>query len=400
MNILLLHNRYQFVGGEDAVVAGEQQLLETAGHTVAKLEVSNDQINGLWGAAKTAMGVLYSHASRRAVQDVLQKVQPDVVHVHNFFPLLSPSVYDACIEARVPVVQTLHNYRLGCPNALLFRDGNVCEDCVGRFPWPSVMHGCYRGSRAQTAIVAGMLAFHRLRGTWEDRVDAFIALTDFQKQKLVQMGLPEQKLHVKPNFVHDPGRSPEAGKGDYLLFVGRLVPEKGIQTILRAYGDAKLQIPLKIVGTGPLYEALRRQIRELSLDGIVELVGQVSKDEVLTMMRQARALVLPSTCYEGFPMTIVEAFASGLAVVGSRIGGIASIIKEGETGWLVPPGDSRAWAEALQEAWEDTDGTRARNQRAREAYEANFTPDRAHKQLIALYEHVIRQSSGVYVSAD
>jgi glycosyltransferase involved in cell wall biosynthesis len=236
MKIAILHNRYKLSGGEDGVVRAERALLAAHGHEVNVLEVNNDRIVGIWNKLNTAIGCIYSLQSKRQVSELLAELAPDIVHVHNFFPILSPSIYDACQAAQIPVVQTLHNYRLVCPKAIPFRNDRICEDCFElTVPWPGVVHGCYRDSRVETAAVTAMLSIHRLAGTWERRVDAYIALSEFQRQIFVRAGIPPERLFVKPNFVF-PSELPAAPvRGDFALFVGRLSAEKGVAVLLDAY---------------------------------------------------------------------------------------------------------------------------------------------------------------------
>ena len=394
MKILMLHNRYQHAGGEDAVVQAEVALLESHGHQVELLEAHNDAITGGLGKARAALSALYSMPGRRRAEAAISRYRPDVVHVHNFFPLLSPSVYDACREAGVPVIQTLHNYRLACPNALFFREGKVCEDCLDQpFPLSGVMRGCYRNSRSQTAGVAAMIALHRLRDTWGQRVNAFIALTDFQKGKFIQAGLPADRLHVKPNFAFDPGpRSDGSELGGYGLYVGRLSEEKGIQPLLRTYIEHRLSIPLKILGGGPLREPMEQEIRAAGLEGVVEFLGPRERSEVSRLMQGARFLVFPSICYEGFPMAIAEAFAAGIPVVASRLGAVPDILMNGKAGWLATPGDPDSWAATLRAAWADQEGTWQRGKAARQAYEALYSPDANYRQLLSIYEAAAERS--------
>lgn len=394
MKVLMLHNRYQHAGGEDAVVQAEVALLEAHGHQVELLEAHNDAITGGFGKARAALSALYSMPGRRRAEAAISRTRPDLVHVHNFFPLLSPSVYDACRAAGVPVIQTLHNYRLACPNALFFRDGKVCEDCLAQpFPLSGVMRGCYRNSRSQTAGVAAMIALHRLRDTWGQRVNAFIALTDFQKGKFIQAGLPADRLHVKPNFAFDPGNRPEGSElGGYGLYVGRLSEEKGIQPLLRAYIEHRLSIPLKILGGGPLREPMEQEIRAAGLEGVVEFLGPRERSEVNRLMQGARFLVFPSICYEGFPMAIAEAFAAGIPVVASRLGAVPDILMNGKAGWLTTPGDPGSWAATLRAAWADQEGTWQRGKAARQAYEALYSPDANYRQLLSIYEAASERS--------
>lgn len=393
MKVLMLHNRYQHAGGEDAVVQAEIALLEAHGHHVVLLEAHNDEITGGFGKAKAALSALYSLPGRRRAEEAISRFQPDLVHVHNFFPLLSPSVYDACREDGIPVFQTLHNYRLACPNALFFRDGKVCEDCLGQaIPWSGVLRGCYRNSRSQSAGVAAMIAVHRLRDTWR-RVNAFIALTDFQKGKFIKAGLPEERLHVKPNFAFDPGPRPASSPlGGYGLYVGRLSEEKGIEPLIRTYVEHRLDIPLKILGAGPLREPMERWIRAEGLDGVVSFLGPRERSEVTHLMQDARFLVFPSICYEGFPMAIAEAFAAGIPVLASRLGAVPDILMDGKAGWLAEAGEPLSWAKTLQAAWADHEGTIRRGKAARRAYESHYSPDANYRRLMSIYEAATERS--------
>lgn len=394
MRILMLHNRYQQAGGEDVVVQAESALLESFGHTVELLEAHNDAISGSFGKAQAAMSALYSLPGRQRTEEAIVRFRPERVHVHNFFPLLSPSVYDACHAHGIPVVQTLHNYRLACPNALFFREGQVCEDCLGRsLPWAGILRGCYRGSRAQSAGVAAMIATHRLRGTWEKRVDAFITLTEFQKGKFVQAGLPEALLHVKPNFAFDPGPPPESRPlGAYALYVGRLSEEKGLVPLLEAYVRHRLPIPLKVLGSGPLREPRQRMIAAAGMEDVVTFLGACERPEVSRLLQGARFLAFPSICYEGFPMAIAEAFAAAIPVVASRLGAVPDLLMDGKAGWLAEPGDPDAWATTLRAAWSDPEGGRRRGRCARLAYQEHYTPEANYQRLMAIYRAAATRS--------
>lgn len=394
MKILMLHNRYQQSGGEDAVVQAESALLESFGHTVELVEAHNDTISGGLGKAMAAMSALYSLKGRKHAAEAIARFQPDRVHVHNFFPLLSPSVYDACRARGIPVIQTLHNYRLACPNALFFREGKVCEDCLGQsLPLPGIVRGCYRGSRAQTAGVAAMIATHRLLGTWQQRVDAFIALTDFQKSKFVSAGLPSDRLHVKPNFAFDPGMPPaDRPIGEYALYVGRLSPEKGIENLIEAYVRHRLPMPLKVLGAGPLEEPMRRRIAEAGMDEVVTFLGARARPEVERLMQAARFLAFPSICYEGFPMAIAEAFAAGIPVVASRLGAVPDLLMHDQAGWLAHAGDPDDWAATLRAAWNAPAELDRRGRAARRAYQEHYTPAANYQRLMTIYREAARRS--------
>lgn len=382
MRVLLLHNRYQFAGGEDVVVQEEKALLETNEHDVTLLEVNNDDITGLVKKAAVAANTIYSHAAKKRVKVAIANFHPDIVHVHNFFPRLSPAVYDACQEAGVPVVQTLHNYRLLCPNSYFFRNSRVCEDCLGKFiPWPGVAHGCYRGSRVGTAMVAAMLTVHRARRTWTERVNAYIALTEFARQKFIQGGLPAQKIIVKPNFVYpDPGIG--EGRGGYALFVGRLSPEKGLDTLLNAWERLGKRVPLKIVGDGPL--ATKVQAAAAKLPG-VEYLGRKPVQEVHALMGDAAFLIFPSQWYETFGRVAVEAFARGTPAIASHIGAVAEVVTHGNTGFLFHPGDPQDLATQVEYALSHPSELAQMRRHTRSEFEAKYTAAQNYQKLMEIY---------------
>ena len=354
-------------------------LLRDKGHEVIEMRRDNQQIAAMSRTGLAAQ-TLWSCRTQAGAQALLRTHRPAVVHVHNTFPLISPSLYWACAKAGVPVVQTLHNFRLACPQAMFLRDGKVCERCLGKTPWPALAHGCYRESRAQTAVVVGMLALHRTLHTFERKVTRYIALNEFCKSKFVQAGLPAQRIAVKPNFavVERPARL-FAREG--LLFVGRLSAEKGIEVLAQAWAEC-LGLGLRVVGSGPL---------DASLDSLagVELVGNRPPDQVLAEMTSAVALVLPSICYENFPRTLVEAFGAGLPVIASRIGSLAELVDHGLTGLLFNAGDATDLARTMRWAHEHPDEMAAMGRNARARYESHYTPDINYRQLRAIYRDAI-----------
>src|SRR5271165_768032 len=257
MKIQLVHNRYQQKGGEDTVVAAEEWLLREHGHEVELLQADNDHIQGAVASGLAALQSIYSFSGKRRIQAALRRYHPDLVHVHNFFPTLSPSIFTACSEAEVPVVHTLHNYRIQCAANSLYRAGQVCEECVtSRSSWPGVQHACYRSSRIGSAIVGFTMAWHEQIGTWSSRISAYIALTKFAAEKLGRFRIPPDKLFVKPNFAIDRGTG--TGDGDYVLFVGRLTEEKGVQTLIDADAAGALCMDVVVLGDGPMRSALEQ----------------------------------------------------------------------------------------------------------------------------------------------
>lgn len=386
MRVLQVHNRYQQPGGEDVVVQAEHELLQNHGHDVDLLEADNAEIVGLAGQVKAALGTIYSPATKSLVAARIASFQPDVVHVHNFFPLLSPSIYYACRDVGVPVVQTLHNYRLICPNALLLRSGRPCEDCIGRrFAWPGVLHACYRGSRLGTVSVAAMASSHHRLGTWRGRVDRFIALSEFAKKKLAEGGLPEEKITVKPNFVPDSGRPGDA-RDRFALFVGRLSQEKGIELLLAAWKSWNASIPLKIVGDGPLASV----VAELAKRCGAECLGRLPGGRVRQMMTKASFLIFPSLCYENFPLAVAEAFAAGLPVVAAGHGSMASLVEHGRTGLHFRPGDAADLAAKIEWAAVHPEEMARMRCEVRAEYLAKYTPERNYEMLMEIYKRVLR----------
>jgi len=323
--VCLAHAFYQQHGGEDAVFRAERDLIASRGIAVEEFTANNADFAKL-GRWLQPGRILWNKGARHRLRDALLRSKAQVLHCHNLFPAISFSAYAAAADVGIPVLQTLHNFRLVCANAVLFREGKVCESCVGRsFGWPGVMYGCYRGSRASSAVIASMSALHRLREARHDHVVTYIALTDFAREKFIEGGLPSARIVVKPNFVPtDPGFVPDVG--GYALFVGRLSPEKGIVTLLRAWKEVDRDIPLRVVGEGPLSHLMS------SLPSHVRWLGQVTREEVCKLMAGARFLVFPSECYENFPLVLAEAFATGLPVIASAHGAALSIVDDARKG--------------------------------------------------------------------
>jgi glycosyltransferase involved in cell wall biosynthesis len=384
MKILQVHTTYRESGGEDAVVSAEAGLLRAAGHEVVSYLATNPA-----GPLPTAAALAASAWNTRAagaVRALAGRERPDVAHVHNTWFALSSSVVRALDQAGVPVVVTLHNYRLLCVNASLFRDGRPCVDCVGTHPWRGVAHRCYRGSALASGAAAGALAVNRALGTWQRHVRLFLALTGFARDLFVRGGLPPDRVLVKPNSVADPGaRAAPPSTSGTVLFVGRLDPLKGLGTLLDAWGTAApAGLELVIVGDGPLRAELERRAGRG-----VRLLGRRPADEVRRLMLQARTLVFPTMLLEGPSLVVREAFAAGLPVLASRLGGIPELLGPVGERWLVEAGDPAAWAAALG-GLADGRGLDEAGRRARLVFERHFTPEIG----LRLLEDAYRSTTG------
>jgi glycosyltransferase involved in cell wall biosynthesis len=389
MRVLLVHNRYQSSApsGEDAVVAAEEQLLRHGGVEVARYERTNDELAGAGGALRAVLDITWSRRSYRELTAVLERERPDVTHFHNLWYVISPSGYAACRDANVPVVQTLHNYRMFCANGLLLREGRACEDCVGRPPWRGVVHGCFR-SRLHSVPVVGAELWHRWRGTWTTDIDAFVALSEFARGRFEACGLPGDRIFVKPNSLAGelPGARGDAGYGVYL---GRLSVEKGIEHLLGALH--RHPVPMKIIGDGPLRARLVQLAAEWRLTD-VEFTGRLDRDSCLRLLSQASFLVLPSICYENFPMSILEAYACEKPVLASRLGSIPELVEHGVTGLLFAPGDEGELAARLRELMADPGARQAMGRNGRMACEAKYAPARNLELLLGVYRSAIQRN--------
>jgi glycosyltransferase involved in cell wall biosynthesis len=381
MRILVAHNAYQQKGGEDSVMEAEVAMLAERGHSIELFLRHNDALHQT-SAAKAAVQALWSSPVARDFEAVLRRFKPDLIHVHNTFPLISPAIYWVADRMGVPLVQTLHNFRLLCPQAMFLRQGRVCEDCLGKLPWRGVVRSCYRDSALQSAVLAGMLTLHRALGTWQHKVTRYIALNAFCRSKFVAGGIPAGLISIKPNFVDF--AAPPENRRSGLLFVGRLSAEKGVKVLVDACRLAGVT-EVRIAGSGP----------EASLiSGIpgVRALGSLSGESVRLEMCQATALVLPSIWYENFPRTLVEAFACGLPVIASRIGALAELVDDGVTGLLFEPGDSQDLARQMRWAQQHPEKMAEMGRQARQRYEAEYTAERNYAQLMAIYQDAIQQS--------
>lgn len=370
-------------------------MLRSQGHDVELLLFDNEAIAGVRGSAATAISSFYSFTGYRQTAEAITRFAPAILHVHNFMPTLSPSVFFAAGAARVPVVQTLHNYRLICANAQLFREGRVCERCVEQRSFlPGIRLACYRGSRAGSAVVGGTMALHHALGTWSGRVARYIALSEFAAAKLGEFRVPREKIRIKPNFVPDRAQDLVASEifeepaQPFGLFVGRLSEEKGLATLIAADGQGRLPFSIKVAGDGPWRERVEHAAGRPGSRLVV--LGRQSENEVFALMQQAAVLLVPSLWYEGFPMVMVEALSLGLPVIASRLGGLPEIVEDGVCGLLHAPGDPEALARAVQDFVALPTEARIRmRQAARGRYLDHYGEQRNYETLMKIYAEAL-----------
>jgi glycosyltransferase involved in cell wall biosynthesis len=385
VRVLLVHNYYLEPGGEDQVFAAEAEILRTHGDEVRLYTVHNARVAEM-GKPQLAMSTVWNRQVLAELTGILRDDTPEIIHFHNTFPLVSPAAYTAARRLGIPVVQTLHNFRLLCLNALFLRNGRPCEDCLGRsVPWPGVLHACYRNSRQASGVVATMLAIHRSRGTWQTGVDTYITVSEFARDKFIKGGLPPTRLVVKPNFLpDDPG--PGSHRGHFALYVGRLSQEKGIASLARLWGSLSPGLPLRVIGSGPL-DTLAAE----NLPGI-EWLGRQPRESVIAAMKDAAFLVFPSECYEGFPMVVLEAMATGLPILASRRGALPEILEGGKAGLLVAPEERGSWGRALSWAIDNPEQLSALGRHARSVYETRYTPEVGYRLLSGVYQRTLEQA--------
>ncbi len=360
MKILIVHNAYQEVGGEDIVFEQERRLLARNGHQVVTYERSNHELEAYSKLQRIGMlkQIISAKDSKLEILEILRTVRPDLAHVHNTFMMISPSVYEVCKEEGVPVIQTLHNYRLLCPAAILYRNGHVCEECCEHGLLRSICHGCYRHSRAATAAVALMLQVHRTQRTWQDSVNGYVALTEFARQKFIEGGLPSSKIHVR------------------------------VSTLLAAWNLLPRSIPLLVIGEGPLRAQLEAEAQRKNMQR-VRFRGRLDVTETRAAMKKAAFLIVPSVWYETFSLNIAEAFACGTPVLCSRLGAMQENVDDHRTGLHFTAGDAEDLARIVDWAWTHPTELASMGREARREYENRFTPEKNYTRLMEIYQHTV-----------
>lgn len=385
MNILLVHNYYQLPGGEDTVVAAEAELLRSHGHHVVLYTRHNSELEGFSRLQKLTLPLtfLYNPRTYREIRRIIKKEHIDIVHVHNTLMLISPAVYYAARSRKIPVVQTLHNFRLLCPGATFFRDGAVCEDCLTEGLGCAVKHRCYRGSKAQTLACVISTKFHRMTGIYKKL--NYICLTEFNRRKLLTLkGIQPDRVAVKPNFViQTEGLVPQEDRADRIIFAGRLEELKGLRVLLESWRLLGPDAPrLVICGTGPLEEKCLAFVKENKMRNVT-LAGKLPNENLRRLLSTSKALILPTQCYEGFPMCIAEAFSVGTPVLVSDLGNGGNLITQGRTGMKFNQKSPQSIASTVSTflADQDTDWQKY----TREAYLKTMTPEGNYERLMEIY---------------
>lgn len=393
MRILIAHNHYQQKGGEDAVAQSEFNLLKDFGHEVRYYERHNNEIEDR-SVLKKLFSLFRIGWSRRSYDDirkVISEFHPDVVHFHNIFFILTPSVFKACRDEGVPVIQSLHNFRLICPNGLFLRDNQLCEDCAkAKNFMKSIFYGCYKKSRLLTMILAAMLSYHWTKKTWIRLVDVFIMATEFSRKKYIKFGVPAGQIMIKPTIVY-PNHFKNDQDGGYALYAGRLSKEKGVEVLLSAWKKVK-GFPLKIVGNGPLLNDMKKYVVDEDIKN-VEFLGFLSSEDYIKSMQSASFLIMPSLCYENFPCVILEAKACGIPIIASSLGGIPDIIKDKETGFLFEAGNGDDLCEKIKAAIDSEDKLSKMKANILEDYSKKYSSDENYRILMEVYNRAIQQYS-------
>lgn len=390
MRILVIHNRYTQYGGEDSVFETETELLSRQGHFVERLIFESKEVQSFFSKCMVMLKMFYNPESARLLRSKIENFRPDVIHVHNFFPVASPSIFFVANRYNVPIIATLHNYRLVCPSAMLYYQNEIYENSLQSvFPLDSIVRGVYRNSILHTAAIASMTAIHHWLGTWRNRVDRYVVLTRFAKSKFMAsaLNLPDDKFVIKPNFVMDFGNG-KRDREDYFLFVGRLSEEKGIEVLLKA--TQLFNFKLKIIGDGPF----RKQVEEYaSRNPNIEYLGFHQKKMIIETMKGALALVFPSVWYEGLPMTIIEAFSTGTPVIASRLGGMKEIVINEFNGLHFDAGSESDLIKKIEEMKQRHEDVKLFSDNARRTYIEKYMPERNYIQLTSIYEQAIREKS-------
>jgi len=388
MKILVIHNSYQERGGEDEAVASEMKMLERFGQKVIsythRSNVDIQQFPILKKLLFFFKEVYWSPIIYKEIKTIIQRERPDVAHIHNTFLALTPSVYEACLNEKVPIVLSLHNYRFLCPIGTFFRQGHICHDCLKYGRFSAIKHRCWKNSYFLSWVIVGVVNRLHKKDFLLNSVTRFIALSSFSLKMFVKNGFPKEKFSLKTNCLHeDPGVGQQ--DGEYALFVGGLFTYKGVVVLIEAWNRLRQVIPLKVIGQGPLLEDLKRINKKAN----IEFLGRRPWEETMDYMKRALFLVFPSQCYEICPRVIIEAYACGVPVIASDIDSIKDFLVQDETGLLFRCGDALDLANKVENLLENRQKIREMKQKARKLYEEKYSLEENYSQLIHIYEEAM-----------
>jgi len=386
MKILIVHTYYQRRGGEDISYELEKELLKSKGYQVAEFERTNHLLEKM-SPMNLMFTTIWNHLAYCELSDAIKEKKPDLLYVTNTFPYLSPSIYYAAFRANLPVIQSVHNFRYMCLNGFFLRRGKICEKCKGVFPWYGILYRCYRDSYLASSVVAMMIGLHRKIGTYE-KINGFITLTHFTRQKFIEGGIPPEKIFVKPNFL-EPDPKATQNKREGAVFVGRLSQEKGLEVLINAWKLIGGRLPLKILGDGPLRVFVERVAD--SNQGIYFL-GERSSAEVIAEISKARFLVFSSQWYEHFPRVFLEAFSTGTPIIASKLGAAEELIKDKFTGLHFQVGDHADLAEKVKFLLANEDLWNQMSVNARKEYLEKYTAQRNSQIISEIFQKVLENS--------
>lgn len=389
MKILQIHNYYKNKGGECAVVHAEKKLLEQHGNTVIQFVEDSADI-GNYSLVKKATSLLqipYNVSIRSQLLAMIRENRPDVAHVHNVFPLVTPSIYHALKQYNIPVVQTIHNFRMLCPNGLFFTQGQICESCTTNGFIAAVKKKCMHDSYVISGLYSSALWFAWKTGNFPYNINRYIVFNNFTAKRLVTGGVPHDRIIIGKNFIDSFVEEP-SNKEQYVLYIGRLSREKGIETLLNAFPSHRT-LALKIAGTGPMQEDIEKYV-ENNPSKKIELLGFVRGPIKENLLQKAICSIVPSECYENAPLSIIESFASATPVIASRIGGLPEMIEDGKTGLLFPPGDVSGLANAILLLADNPAIASSMATDALNYAKAHYTPEQHYQHLLKSYSEASR----------
>jgi glycosyltransferase involved in cell wall biosynthesis len=396
MKVLIIHNFYRSLSpsGEDRVFEEEAVLLRENGVQIVIYEKSNDEIKGFGEKLSAIFKISWSKESYREVKQLIEKHRPDLVHVHNFWYLISPSIFFACNDLNVPVVQTVHNYRMFCANGLLLRNNAPCNLCVGKKPWRGAAYGCYKNSRIYSLPIVISQYLHQIIKTWDNKVNAFIVPSVFLKNKLIESGLTKEKIFVKPHFTEEKKYTKEKPQNSG-VFIGRISAEKGMETLVNAVMKLReseiKDFSITLVGEGPAMPSLAKKVKEGKVSGL-RFLDKLSHEESMKVLKRSRFLVIPSICYETFSKVAIEAFSCGKPVIASKSGALQDIVFDRKTGFIVKPNDYCDLASKMASLTKNDALCAKMGEHALAEYYEKYTAINNYKQLMEIYSYVIEGS--------